>query len=189
MSIILVFKFFIMQLYEATKDKFSPRKRCSFNKAEQHELSDLDVQAQEISRLQKELGEKSQIVSDLKSQLEARDDELDFLHGQLAIKEALESHKDEEITREEMGKENTDIDNLSLENLQMANSELSKVIFCKRKIILTCIFLTQFINFICYTIELSSIFFVFLLVYLIIVETYNSSFSPYNNFIVGMCSI
>ena len=87
----------------------------------------MEVQTQEISRLQKELGEKSQTISDLKSQLEARDDELDYLHGQLAIQEALENEQDEKITKEQMAKNNTDVDKLSLEDLQMANEELSKV--------------------------------------------------------------
>ena len=87
----------------------------------------MDVQAQEISRLQIELGEKSQTISDMKSQLEARDDELDYLHGQLAIQEALENEQDERITREQMAKENTNVNQLSLEDLQMANEELSKV--------------------------------------------------------------
>ena len=79
-----------MQLHEATKDRFNSRKRCSFNEDDQHQISDMDMQAQEIARLQKELGEKLQLISDMKTQLESKEDELDYLHGQLAIKEAVD---------------------------------------------------------------------------------------------------
>lgn len=81
---------FILQLHEATKDRFNPRKRCSFNEDDQRQISDLDMQAQEIARLQKELGEKLQLISDMKTQLDSKEDELDYLHGQLAIKEAVD---------------------------------------------------------------------------------------------------
>lgn len=46
----------------------------------------------ENARLQKDLEEKLQLTSDLILQLERRDEEIDFLHGQLTIKEAEEDN-------------------------------------------------------------------------------------------------
>jgi uncharacterized small protein (DUF1192 family) len=87
-----------LQLHEATKEKptlFSPLKACSSN--EHNEVksgklpSEMELQAQEIARLQNELAAKLHTISDLKTQLEIQENELSFVHGQLTIKEAADS--------------------------------------------------------------------------------------------------